>query len=512
MKRATRHLSLCIVSAVLSLWAFAAPVRSAEPDQRCANLSSADFSLIPDAPTQVLTSELKSGLAGKPAHCELHGYVSPQVGFAMRLPATQWNGKLLMVGCGGWCGTYDYWLENCTPFLRRGYACVATDMGHKGTVFDAKWAYQNLQAEIDFAFRATHVTALAAKALTQAFYASAPRYSYFMGCSQGGRQAMKSAQDFAADFDGIIAGAPLLGGVSGMLWPSRAITDADGKSILSAADTKLLHGAVLAQCDRNDTARDGVLDEPRQCSFDPAVLRCSSADDAQCLGDAQLAAVNKTYAGAPGFGGFEKGSELNWGNDIFGMGRIFDPATGEPEFALADVYRYLAFYPDPGPSWSPRDFDFQRDPPRMAQFESLLDARNPDLRRFKAHGGKLILYHGWNDTSIHPAPTLDYFETATRTMGGRTATEDFFRLFMIPGGSHCMGGEGAFAVDYLRALEAWVERGVPPDQLTGFRLSDPASQYVMFHDIDPEQPGAAELTRTYRPYTLQPKDGLRRAR
>lgn len=476
------------------------------PSARCGALLTMDFSRVPDAPTQILAATHYEATDVTPAHCEVHGYVAPQVGFGLRLPSDTWNGKMLMIGCGGLCGGYDWPLDACGASLGRGYACVATDMGHKSSVFDGKWAYENLQGEVDFAFRATHVTLLTGREIVNGYYRELPRRAYFMGCSQGGRQALKSAQNFPADFDGIIAGAPLVGGVAGLLWPALSVTAEDGTSLLDGRAVQLVHDAVLDRCDMDDNVRDGVVSDPLRCKFEPAERRCTGDGHVGCLTDAQVGAVARIYGGlAASEGqsiysdGLERGSELNWARDV--VGRFINPHAGVPEFLLTDIYRYLAFTPDTGPSWQLADFDFKRDPARIDMFEALHGVRNPDLRRFKAAGGKLLIYHGWNDTSIPPRPTVDYYEAVVRTMGGRAATEDFARLFMVPGLNHCTGGDGAYAVDYLRYLEAWVERSRPPDVLIGVHPVEEQPYKLLFHDMElTRDPGSVEFSRPVYPY------------
>ena len=447
----------------------------------CQALARQDFSAVPEAPLQIMATESVAETEDAPAYCQVVGYVTPNVGIEMRLPLQDaWNGKFLMQGCGGFCGAR--FAARCNPYVARGYACIVSDMGHESTGLDAKWAYNNRQAEIDFAFRSTHVTAVAGKAITAAAYGEPQLFSYYTGCSTGGRQGMVEAQRFPDDFDGIIAGAPVInetGAGTQLMWSVLANLDADGLPILAPDQLPMIHAAAVAACDQDDGLEDGLIDDPRTCGFDPAELACSGEASSQCLTPAQIEVVNKVYDGpvnsageALYTGGAMRGSELNWTAYV---GTVDEP----PRYLsfMTDLFRYMAFSEDPGPGWQPTDFDFDASPGRFGVMEHLYTGSNPDLRRFKAQGGKLIVYHGWRDQSVVPLNTVDYYELAVRTMGGLDATRDFFRLFMVPGMNHCVGGPGPDSIDYLSYLEAWVERGEAPDALIGEHVEDGQMQY-----------------------------------
>lgn len=384
-----------------------------------------------------------------PAYCQAVGYVMPNVGFEIRLPAETWNGKLLAIGCGGDCGYIS--AAACRGPIERGYACIATDTGHRGQ--GGVWAYNDVDALIDFGYRAIHVVAVAGKDVVGKYYGQAPKHSYFFGCSTGGRQALIEAQRFPWDFDGIIAGAPWINdsdSTMNTLWAMRAL-----RGVVSEAELKLVHNAAVAACDGDDGVKDGIIGNPARCSFDPRTV--------VALTPAQAEAIRKVYAGPVDSkgrklypGGPMPGSELNWA----------DYLDGESEQWVTSYFRYMVL-PPAGPEWSPRDYDFDKDPARFASGtqESLLNASNPDLRKFRAAGGKLLIYQGWNDESVVPPMTIDYYDTVVKVMGGEAAAREFVRLFLVPGMNHCGGGDGAFAIDYLTALEAWVERNTPPDTL-----------------------------------------------
>jgi Tannase and feruloyl esterase len=435
----------------------------------CEQMATIDFSDIQDAPVQVIASTPVQATKEAPSYCDVEGYVLPQVGFEIELPSSQWNGKFMEVGCAGTCG--KVWLAWCAGPLRKGYACVGSDMGHKGTSTDGLWAYNNVQAELDWAYRATHVVALAGKAIAERYYGQAPNKSYFLGCSTGGRQGLIEAQRFPWDFDGIVAGAPAIdspGGRMRQLWDLHALLDRSRNPILDSATLRLLHDAALAACDMDDGIQDGIISNPKSCRFDPSKLACNGKNASKCLTDVQVQAAKAVYAGPTTShgvkiyaGGLEPGSELEWADLVDSFGS-----------RIADFFKYMGFIPPPGPSWSRSEFDFDRDYKRLDLMNALYSAANPDLRRFKAAGGKMIVYHGWADKAVAPKESVDYFETVERTMGGSALTRDFFRLFMVPGMSHCTGGAGAFAVDYLSYLEKWVERGEAPERMTGAHVDD----------------------------------------
>ncbi len=448
----------------------------------CEVLGRVDFSAVPEAPMQITATESVAAANGRPAYCRAEGYVTPTVGIEMRLPQpAAWNGKFLMQGCGGFCGSAFAGL--CDNYVARGYACIVSDMGHRSTGLDGKWAYNNLQGEFDFGTRSTHVTALAGKAIVAAAYGRQHAYSYYTGCSTGGLQGMFAAQRFPNDFDGIIAGAPVLqraGIGTQLIWSVLSNLDNNEKPILKREQIPMIHAAAIAACDAGDGLKDGLIDDPRTCDFDPADLLCENESSNECLTAAQVEVVKKIYQGPVNSrgeplhtGGAMPGSELNWINNYVG------PEDGQTVYyqMMGDMFRYMMFAEDPGPSWQPRDFDFDANPDRFNVMEQLWIATNPDLRRFKRRGGKLISYQGWRDQSVVPLNVIDYYELVTRTMGGLEETQEFYRLFMVPGMNHCSGGPGPDSIDYLSYLEAWVERGEAPDVMIGEHVEDGEVRY-----------------------------------
>jgi pimeloyl-ACP methyl ester carboxylesterase len=482
MFRLTACLSaLCWVALSLSTAAARAqPVQPSSTRQadeaRCRAVLTRDFSHLEDASTELLTATYEPAHAPTPAYCRVEGYVVPQVGFELRLPLSGWNGKFLEVGSGGWGG--EMYLFFCEGPLRKGYACIASDMGHRGASSSGLWALNNPQAQIDFAYRATHVTAVAGKAIVTAFYDTAPAKAMMFGCSTGGYQGMVEAQRFPWDFDGIVAIAPDMNGEADLsmriVWNTRALTGEDGRARLTLPELQLLHRAVLAKCDMTDGIKDGIVGNPVGCDFDPKVVECRPGQTTDCLSADKVAVVRRVYDGPVDSHGVKlstrgvfPGSELEW-----------QPSDGGE---VAEFFKYMLPGGAAGANWKLQDFDFDRDYRRLG-LGSLYSDSNPDLRQFKAAGGKLLVAQGGNDAVEIPGAVIDYYETVTRTMGGPAATQDFFRLFVVPGMRHCSGGSGAFAVDYLSALEGWVEQGRPPERMMGAHVE---SHYLLELNTDP---------------------------
>jgi feruloyl esterase len=451
---------------------FAADLHS-EAVARCTAMRGTDLSSQPETPAHVIDAAVSKPADDVPEACILDGYITAAVGFKIALPLQGWNGKYFQGGCGGACGTTRlYW---CDEPLRRGYACASSDMGHRSSTADWSWAYNDIQRKADFGFRSTHLTALVGKALTARYFGKDPERAYFFGCSTGGRQALVEAQDFPWDFDGIVAGAAPVdetGTAVQLAWTVQANVDAQGKAILNEANVRLLHAAVVAACDKNDGLADGLIGDPRQCGFDIKTLQCKAGVSDGCLSAEQIGAARKIYSGpidsrgqAIGhIGGPMLGSELYWlGDYLYGNGR-------EPQYTsfIENFMRYMSFDPAPGRNWKLADLNAERDVQRLGINEKLFNAGNPDLRRFKAAGKKMLGFQGWGDTSVVPMQNVDYYETVTRTMGGTKATQEFYRFFTVPGMRHCSSdGAGGDTIDYLTAIEQWVEQGRAPEVLLG---------------------------------------------
>lgn len=509
--------SVVLLMALAKLAPCAVPVADPKKDAllaQCQSMQTRDFQEVPDAPTQVTFAVAVEANGNNSSHCLVSGYVSPNIGIKIGLPS-QWNGRFLHSGCGGHCGSTANFEWSCAEPMRRGYACVVSDMGHQGTGGDGLWAYNNLLAKVDWGFRATHVATLAGKAITETFYKVPPNKSYFIGGSTGGRQALQEAQKFPWDFDGIVAIAPPVDLSTIYLtfaWGARVLHGKDGNPILGRRELQLLTQAALNQCDMDDEVSDQVIGDPLHCDFDPASLVCgSSVKTDQCLSQEQVDAVKKVYEGPTNSmgeklspGGPLVGSELGqWDTDpSIGWATSYLTANGYKKLAI-EGFRFLFFWPDAGSSWQPSEFDFDRDSRRLALRQVLYDSSNPDLRRFKLAGGKLMILQGLNDNSVLPRSTIDYYETVTRTMGGRAATQSFARLYLFPGMGHGLhGGKGAGIVDYMTAIEKWVEEGEAPDKMIAARLKDNDPMQPIIFPIEPRR---VQITRPVYPYPIRAK-------
>jgi feruloyl esterase len=404
------------------------------------------------------------GAASLPVVCRVAATLRPttdsDIKIEVWMPATTWNGKFQAVGNGGWSGAIAYGAMR--DAIRRGYATSSTDTGHSGS--SAQFAAGHPEKLADFGYRAVHEMAAVSKKLVTAYYGTAPKHSYWKGCSAGGRQGLKEAQEFPADFDGIIAGAPA-SDWTGRAAQSMRIAQAvhkDEASYIPPAMYPVIHDAVVHACDALDGVRDGVLENPRACRFDPEILQCK-AGEAACLTRPQVEAARQFYRSPANprtsrqITGLEPGSELGWGT------------WGGPQpFAIGhDHFRYVVF---DDPAWDFRRLNFDADIVLAERSHgSIINALDPNLERFFARGGKLLQYHGWSDPQISPGSSVQYYDRVSRVLGGRSRIDASYRLFMAPGMAHCAGGEGPDAFDTLSALEQWVEHGQPPERLQASR-------------------------------------------
>lgn len=382
------------------------------------------------------------------------------------LPARGWNGKFEANGNGGWTGSIS--ANTLADGMRRGYAAAMTDTGHQGG--SASFAMGHPEKLIDFGHRSIHELAVVGKAVTEAFYDSEVRYSYWNGCSAGGRQGLKAAQMYPEDFDGIVAGSP------GAYWTGRALqsvwigqaTHESEAHMIPAEKFEVIHQAALEACDgkNGDSAADGVLDDPRLCGFDPATIQCAAgAATDSCLTSEQVETARRIYSdvtnpstGKIYFAGHEPGSELGWrtmaGANPFGPG--------------VDLFRYIVYEDE---DWDYMTLTFDEGAEAALAADRAADAFDPDLADFFANGGKIVQYHGWSDPQISPATSVMYYENVMREVGS-AETKDHHRLFMVPGMAHCGGGEGTSSFDMLTVLEKWVEEGEAPDSVMAERVAD----------------------------------------
>jgi feruloyl esterase len=397
-----------------------------------------------------------------------------EIRFEVWLPASKWNGKFMGLGNGGMGGSISY--GNMSAPISRGYATASTDTGHEGTVQDSSYALGHREKVIDFGYRAVHETTVKAKLIVAAYYGRAAKFSYWYGCSTGGRQALAEAQRFPSDYDGIVAGAPaifLTHMQAASVWKAQAIRKNPG-GLVPPSKLLLLHNAVLAACDARDGVKDGLLEDPRLCDFEPKILDCKGEDGPGCLTAAQVAIVRAFYSPTMNprtkeqiFPGMVPGSELGWSSDV---GRMFaDPLDITKTLATA----YLRFAVFQNPNWDYMTFDFDSG---MALADRIDDgvtkAMDPNLRDFFRRGGKLLQFHGWSDPSISPLGSINYYNSVVDFMGGTANARDSYRLFMAPGMDHCGGGDGPNTFDSLHTIEEWVEIGQAPDQIIASRIRD----------------------------------------
>ena len=388
---------------------------------------------------------------------------------------TDWNGKLIGIGGGGLNGGLGSSLGDMAAAVERGYAGVISDLGHDingGT----KWGMDPARV-VDFGHLANHVTAEVGKGVVSRFYDRSASRSYFQGCSGGGREALMLAQRYPSDYDGIIAGAPaadFVGLMSAGMWNSQRVyrtPEAAG----FPAKLKLLRAAAARSCDALDGVSDGVIDNPLACRFDPAELQCKAGEDpATCLSGAEVGIAREIYRGArmsdgtKVLAGYPVGSEADFTNPGLGWGPFITENGIGAKLLGTEFFRWLVYR---DANWQAKSFLLDTDyPAAMTRLGAVVNATDPDLRPFLRRGGKLLIYHGWEDAAIPAGATLDYY-SAMRQRTGSFADEGV-RLFMLPGVAHCAGGPGPGIFDRLETLEHWVEGGVAPNQVTARKYED----------------------------------------
>ena len=449
---------------------------------------------LPDA--TVSTAELVSSgsvtppyggpVTGLPAFCRVRGILRPTsdsvIRFEVWMPVNDWNHRFLGAGNGGFAGSISY--SEMGDNLKRGFATAGTDTGHQGDAQDASWAYRHPEKIVDFGYRGLHLTTERAKAIVSRFYGEPAKKSYFDSCSDGGREALMEAQRFPADYDGILAGAPAndwTDMLAATVNESKAFIG-NPAGYISSLKLPAITAAVLAQCDAQDGLKDGILNDPRNCHFDPAALLCAGGDKLTCLTAPQVASLKVIYRGGVDdagrliFPGLMPGDESHlWKSWLVGDGPGVSMYT-------QNYFRYMVFN---NPDWSALTADTDTALREAdAKTAQALNATDPDLSRFAAHGGKLILYHGWNDPAISPLNTIAYYGQVQAKMGA-AKTSEFVRLYMVPGMGHCAGGPGATAFGQFGlttakgpkygifdALEAWEEQGTAPAAIVATKNDD----------------------------------------
>jgi len=398
--------------------------------------------------------------AAVPAFCRVQATLTPtsdsDIKVEVWLPVSGWNGKYQAVGNGGWAGIISY--PAMAEAVKAGYATSSTDTGHVGG--SGQFALGHPEKLIDYAYRSEHEMTVKAKAIIQAFYSNPPKFSYWNGCSTGGKQGLTEAQRYPDDYDGIIAGAPANYMIHLHAWSialSLAVTKTPD-SFIPPEKYPAIHKAVLDLCDAKDGVTDGLVGNPRQCHFDPETIQCQDADGPSCLTAPQVKAAKAIYSPLVNprtkeliFPSVEPGSEMGWG---LLAGRT-------PVGIAVDTFKYVIFK---DPNWDYHTLNFDHDIAYADKVDDHLNnAINPDLRPFFKHGGKLIMYHGWNDTAIAPGNSVNYYESVLKVVG--SPAQNDIVLFMAPGMNHCRGGDGPNVFDAMPFLSDWVENGKPPEQI-----------------------------------------------
>jgi feruloyl esterase len=474
---------------------------------------------LPHYPTAITQTNVVAKSPGggaatpNPDYCDVQGVIAPQTRFDLKLPLTTWQGRYLQNGCGGYCGAVNPQnFPSCDAQLGGDFAMATDDEGHngfqnQGLGSSGLFAFNDQKLRTEYGYESEQAMYVVARYLIDYFYGQEPNYSYYDGCSDGGREAMEMAERYPADFNGIIAGAPEI--IAGPLnaemqtWAYKVNSGPGGQAILTAAKVPELAAKVIQACGGDDGVNDGIITDPQNCHFDPASMQCPTGTDTNsCLTPAQVDVVRKLYQGPVDEhgrrlypGGLPYGSEGGWG--VFALPPASNP-DGSPVLATQSLdyfglslpyLRYQLLQPGqlgPDPSqWQFTDAGFRS----MFPVADIWDAMSTDLRAFRAHGGKLIMWQGWADNGIPPTGTVDYYDTlVSRTRGGLGGTQQFARLFMFPGVFHCGGGYTNSSFDLVLPIVQWVERGQAPDEVDATDKID-----------------GATLTRPVYPYPDVPK-------
>ena len=445
----------------------------AAPPAACAGirqlrLPDVRFTEVADAPDALTNSD-----SVRSPHCRVAGIIGREIAFVVMLP-NRWRQRLLMGGNGGFAGSIERAVFRETE---NGYVTVSTNTGHDADGIRARWALDHPERQVNYGSLAVHRTVEVAKAIARAFYGSDPRFAYFFGCSNGGRQALIEVQRYPEDFDGVVAGAPAahFSVFSGAFLKNvRAAVPTPAyyaHPIVTRANLDLLAAKVLEACDALDGVRDGILGDPRDCHFRLASIRACAGDRLapDCLTNAQRAAIGRIYAPAtdergrvvyPGqpFGG--ENLPFGWSTWIVGNDSAFLRATHLPSLQAAFLTEGAKYFIFADSTWN---YSTYRGTlfPEARRMAALADATDPNLQPFSQHHGKLVLYHGWNDPALNPLETIDYYE---KVLARDPRARDYARLFMLPGVLHCAGGNGPSDVDWMALITEWVENDRAPEQ------------------------------------------------
>ncbi|WP_069263311.1 tannase/feruloyl esterase family alpha/beta hydrolase [Paraburkholderia nodosa] len=499
-----------------------APLAVVAPVVDCSKLASVDITDIGGAGSAITSASVTTATINGASvnFCTVKGTLAPSNTFEVALPVSTWTQRFAALGCGGLCGnlsdptqqssfSFSY---TCPLVQEGGFVTAATDMGHSGN--DTTWT-TDPQKQADFAYRGQHITTLTAEKLIKAYYGQTQKYAYFIGCSDGGREALMAAQRYPNDYNGIIAGAPAAhfqiqnSLYHGWSVESQSTTgDSTGNAVLYADKALVLHKAVIAACGGQAGVPDGLIADPRTCNFDPASIQCAqgATNTSNCLTAAEVATASKIYGGPVDAttgermlaGSPQMGSEENWvGVEVPTTNSTATPVsvkslfsymivtgaynlifTGSPTMPTIDTFGYT-------------DANFY--PTYLQVNHPLMDATNPDLSAFKKAGGKLILWHGWADQHISPLFTIQYYEAMQNTMGASNVS-DFARLYLVPGVAHCGGGEGFPNIDLVSQITAWAEQGTAPNTVMTYQ-TDSSNNVTASRPVYP-YPAVAQFTGT----------------
>ncbi|MBN3849970.1 tannase/feruloyl esterase family alpha/beta hydrolase [Paraburkholderia sp. Ac-20342] len=496
------------------------PLSVVTPSVDCSKLASVDITDIGGAGSSITSASVTNATinGATVAFCTVKGTLAPSNTFEVALPVSTWTQRFAELGCGGLCGnlsdptqqssfSFSY---TCPLVQQGGFVTAATDMGHTGQ--DQTWT-TDPQKQADFAYRGQHITTLTAKKLIKAYYGQAQKYSYFIGCSDGGREALMAAQRYPADYNGIVAGAPAAhfqiqnSLYHGWSVKSQSTTGTStGNAVLYADKAQVLHKAVIAACGGGSGAADGLIADPRTCHFDPATIQCANGatSTSNCLTAAEVTTAKNILNGPTDAttgeymlaGSPQYGSEANWIGVEVPNSNSTDPAvsvkqlfsysivtgaynlifTGSPTMPTIDTFGYqdASFYPT-----------------YLQANHPFIDATNPDLSAFQAAGGKLILWHGWADQHISPLFTIQYYEAMQKTMGDSNVSQ-FARLYLVPGVAHCGGGEGFPNIDLVSKITDWAEQAKAPDAVMTYQ-TDASNNVTASRPVYP-YPAVAKYT------------------
>jgi tannase/feruloyl esterase len=482
---ASAHTSRVLVNDSKRL-ATSSPTIPAKVD--CSTIKSLpSLSAIPHFPTSIDSATDVAAANGNPEFCDVKGMIAPQTHFEMKLPVSTWQGRYLQNGCGGYCGNVSNQnFPTCDATLGGDFAMATDDEGHtasSGLGGAGLFAFNSQKLRVEYGYESEHAMAVVAKTIIDDYYGQSPNYSYYDGCSDGGREAMAMAERYPTDFNGIVAGAPeiIAGPLNAELqtWDYRVNTDANGNAILTSAKLAALHTAVINACAGDDgVSGDGIITDPRNCHFNVASIQCpANTDSANCLTPAQVTVADELYQGPvdpqgrhlyPG--GFALGSEGNWGGFQIPVAPFGTTVSSKAALVYGGLslpylrYQYLPpgqLGPDPD-QWSFDDRTFRS----LFPVANIYDQMDTNLSAFRRHGGKLIMWQGWADQAIPVFGTIDYYDTLVSRMGGLQSTEQFARMFLFPTVAHCGGGYAASSFDPLYPMVQWVENGSAPSQIT----------------------------------------------